>query len=996
MDDSRSADSDPPVFRLLGAVELVGETGDVRALPGRQQTVLAALLIRVNRVVGIDQLVDAIWEREPPSTARTQVQFCIHALRQEFGRLGVPAKIVTQAPGYRIDVAEQHLDSYRFEQTVATARAQAQDSGAPCAVATLRQALGLWRGPLLDGASPALREQAAWLEELRIEVLEECIALELDLGRHRDLVGELRTLVVEHPMRDQFRYQLMLALYRAGRPWDALEVYRAGRVFMVEELGLDPSEKLQQLEAAILAEDKSLLLVEDTPVRAGPAAAAPRPRQLPADIPDLTGQDEVVGRLLGLLAGQPAAEGGRNTVSIVNITGKAGVGKSALAVHLAHRLAETSFADGQLYISLAATEAQPVSAHEALGQFLRTLGVGGSSLPDTEADRAATYRNLLADRRMLVVLEDPVSEAQVVPLLPGVPSCAVLVTSRARLTGLPGAHLVHVDVLNNEQARALLSRLIGQQRVDREPAEANALVEAVGGLPLALRIVGARLAARPHWSLRSMAQRLADETRRLDELAHGEMGVRGTLLLTYNSLDPQSATLLRRLGVLNAETLPSWLALAVLDDDGWHVFDLADRLLDTQLLDIVMSETVSTPRYRFHDLIRTFARERLRTEEDATVAEEVLRRVLGGWLALAERAHCQLYGGDFTALHGDAPRWPVPAEYVDEVVADPLTWYERERVNIGSALAQAADAGLDELCWDLAVTLVSVFEVRSYFDDWEHTHQNALRATRKAGNTRGTAALQCSLGSLYFSQNRLAQARQVLLPALAAFTELGDVHGLALVRKNLGLLDRKAGETARAMDNHQLALDGFAEAGDLVGQAAVLGQMAQLELDSGEYHRTLELLEQAVAACETIKSPRIMSQMQYKRAQVHLDLGDYESAYRISYDVLDLVRSCGDLQGESYALQLMGVVQTHRGNLAEAAELLDRSIVLCERNHDRVSAAKSLLDLARVDGLRGAVELARMRVERSLVTFTEYGLHRWVEKAVEMLQKNQVVESSAR
>ena len=974
------------VFRVLGPFELVGYDGEVHVPPGRQQLVLAALLIRVNLVVSIDQLVDAIWETTPPTTARAQVHYCVHALRQEFTRLRLPAQIVTQSPGYRLEVDESHVDWCLFRDMVTEARESSDHGDKAASTALLKRALELWRGPVLAGFPSQLQVRLTWLEELHTEVLEECVRLQLELGRHREVIGKLRQLVAENPLNETFRGALMLALYRSDRSSEALEVYNSGRAHLIDEVGLEPGEKLQQLQTAILAEDKSLLDPETDGT--GPVGSArPKgwwvtPRQLPADIPDLTGRDDLIAALVAVLDQSEPGSGPRSA-SIVNVTGKAGVGKTVLAVRVAHQVG-ASYPDGQLYVDLGASQEQPPTPHCVLGALLRSLGVDGASIPDGIADRSAMYRSILADRRVLVVLEDAVCDAQVLPLLPASHLCAVLVTSRTLLAGLPGVFVAQVEVLDEGDSRRLLARQLDDARIEREPAQARALVKATGGLPLALRIVGARLAARPQWSLQSMVDRLADERRRLDELAYGELTVRSSLMLSYAGLDLPAARLLDRVSVLELESLTAWAAGAALDEDGQPTCDLLDRLADAQLLDTAL-DSASTPRYRFHDLIRVFARERLR-EHEPTIAHDVLSRVAGGWLTMAERAHCQLYGGDFTTLHGSAHRWPVPVDHLDGVAADPLRWFEQERVNVIKIVAQAADLGLDELCWDLSVTLVSLFEVRSSFDEWHRTHEDSLRATLAAGNVRGTAALRCSLGSLYLTQNRLDEACSVLRPAFDSFRELDDQLGLAMTSRNLGMLDRRTGAADSARTHCQRAYDGFAAVLDPAGQAAVLCQLAQLDLDARDHARAVSTLQQAKQIAGTLTSRRIQAQIHYKLGKVLTASGDYDQASRAISTALDLVRGSGDLLGECYVTQAMGVLQAYRGRLTEATRLLRKAVAGCERNYDRVGVARCLLDLARIEQVRGHLSTARAMATQASATFIEFDLPDWVTKAENILE----------
>jgi DNA-binding SARP family transcriptional activator len=557
-------DRTEPVYRLLGPLE-VGRGGTNAVIrPGRQEIVLCVLLLNANRVVGIDRLIDAVWDTDPPATARTQVQICVSALRRNLGRIGLPTSIVTKSPGYLMRVADDELDTQVFAARVAGADDAVRAGDPATAADLLASALALWRGPALAGLdSPALQGIAVQLDERRLSATETRVDLELRLGRHRQLVDELGELVDAHPLRERLRGFLMLALYRSGRQADALDVYRTGRALLIDQLGLEPGDELRALEATILAGGPDLV-----PADRGPARVSPASSQLPTDVGDITGRDDLVMAIEQALRARD-----RPGTRVVVLAGKPGVGKSALALHVAHRL-RTDFPDGQLYRDLGGVRSTPASPLEALGRFLRAVGVPGEAVPEDLDERAELYRQVLATRRMLVVLDDVADESQIRPLLPGTGDSVVLVTSRARLAGLPGTHRFEVDVLDAEQALALLANVLGKDRIAAEPAAAHALFRLVGGLPLAMRIVAARLAARPHWSLAWMLERLSDERRRLDELAHGDLMVRASLAMTYDGLDPQARRLLRLLSMFDGASFPGWFAAALLDIDFYAAFDL--------------------------------------------------------------------------------------------------------------------------------------------------------------------------------------------------------------------------------------------------------------------------------------------------------------------------------------------------------------------------------------------------------------------------------------
>ncbi len=934
-----------PLFRILGPLQVaVDGRHDFTIPPGRQHVVLGVLLLEANRVVSIDHLIDAVWDDDPPATARTQVQICVSRLRNRLVAAGCAA-IVTKPPGYLMPVRPGELDAQLFAGLCAEADAAARAGRTEEAAEILGRAVGLWRGPALDGIdSHIVRAKATELDERRLAAMESHVDLQLQLGRHHKLIGELSTLVSEHPLRERMRGQLMLALYRSGRQAEALDTYRHGRELMIEQLGLEPGEELRRLEGSILAGEAGVPQADAPPERAPRTVGEPEvrvPLQLPTDIADFTGRGELVERMVHRLT--DPAEG--YATRVVVLAGKPGVGKSALAVHVAHRLGDGHFPDGQLYCDLGGSRTEPTGALDVLGRFLRALGVPGEAVPEAADERAEMYRHLLARRRILVVIDDAASEAQVRPLLPGSGSSAVVVTSRARLTGLAGVRVCDVDVFDQDEAVGMLASVVGAERVAAERAAAEALIRLVGRLPLALRIVAARLGARPHWSLAWMLERLSDERRRLDELAHGEMMVRASLALTYDGLEPPARRLLGLLGALDGQSFPNWVAAALLDADYLDAADLLEVLVDAQMVEVAGVDITGGPRYKLHGLIRLFAREQLERHESDGSREAAVGRVAGGWLALGDAAHRRIYGGDFTVLHGTAPRWHPPRSYLDRVLVDPLAWLESEHANLCSAVSLSADAGLAEACWDLAVSLVTLFETRCYFDDWERTHRVALAAAAKQGNRRGVAALRCSLGSLCLSRNQLPAAEEELVPALRELEELGDRHGIALAQRNLALLAQTRDETEQAHRRYTAALAGFRAVGDLVGQAHVLGQVAQLELDRGEPAPAGRHLADALAICQEVGHHRVEVQIRYKMSELMLREGRPDDARDVLVDLLGTVREWGDIVGESRILRRLGQVTVRLGQADVAERLLTEALLACEQTMDRAGADAIRSDL---------------------------------------------------
>ncbi|MEU9577156.1 AfsR/SARP family transcriptional regulator [Streptomyces chilikensis] len=1005
-----------PSFRILGPLQVHGTGGPLRVPPGRQEVILAALLLEANRVVGTGYLVDLIWEDVPPETARTQVQICVSRLRKLLAGADAEVSITTRAPGYVLHTDERNVDAALFTAGVSRARRLRERGETERSVEELRAAVALWQGDCLPGLdSGPLANKARQLNEERLTAVELRIQLELALGRHDRLVGELQMLTHEHPLRERLRGQLMQALYWSGRQAEALEVFRTGRRLLDEELGLEPGRELRELESAILTgtlappagptstvpapagpapagpsqagEERAAQArpraggearQEEPPAPAGPSGQEAVPHQLPAATADFVADAAQLAALEEALTGGPE----RTAVGLAAVTGKPGTGKSALAVQVAHRLSDSAFPDGQLYCDLRGTTGAPVAPVEVLGRFLRALGIPGQLVPESLDERAEMYRSRLASRRVLVVLDDAASERQVLPLLPGSRRCAVLVTSRARLTALPGAHRVELDVLGEDRALELLARIVGRERVAAEAVAAEALVRTVGRLPLALRIVAARLAARPHWSLASMVQRLADERHRLDELAHGEMTMRASLALTYDGLAPQDRRLLRLLSMAQAPTLPSWLAGALLDDGRPFPSDLMEPLVDVQMLDVAGVERSGGFRYRFHEIIRVYAREQLAFDPPGERGV-ALARMGGGWMYLAQQAHRKLYGGDFTVLHGDAPRWEPPAVYTQELLGDPLSWLEAEQAALCRMVEHAAEEGLHDLCWDLATTLVTLFEVRGLYDLWEQTHLCALAAARKAGNLRGTAAVRASLGSLYMSRSQFDAARQALNSALDVFQALDEPTGEALCRRDLALIARTGGDDASALELYARSLADFDRAGDVVGRAIVLTQSAHIRMRRGEFEAAQTQLDEALDTYDAVGYAGGRARTLRRVGQLLLQQGKCDLAVLTFTEVLELCRDSGDVIGEGHLLRDLGHAFFVMGRPDRARDFFDRAVTARERVMDFGGGALARLDLARL--LEGEPGRARELLAPAVEVFQDRGMVRELTEARRLL-----------
>ena len=946
-------------FGVLGPLEVTAAGRPVPVAGRSQRELLGVLLLHANRIVPVDFMVESLWLGTPPRSARRQVQNSVGRLRRTLVVGGVPPRTLeTQPGGYLLRAAPGELDTLSFGRHVEDGRRLAGTGRPTEAAARLRAALALWRGtPLADLNGHFAVVQARRLEADRITVLEECLALDLRLGRHHEVVGELSALVEEHPLRERPRALLMTALHHSGRTAEALEEYHRTRATFVAELGLEPSAELREVERAILTRtlDRS------------PEPRRVPPRQLLPDIADFTGRDDLATRLEELLR----AAGDSTAVTVVTIAGQAGVGKTALAVHLGHRLTG-DFPDGQLYVDLrGGGQARPAEPVEVLARFLRALGAHGSEIPQTLEERAAEYRSALADRRMLVVLDNAVDEAQVRPLIPGAPRCAVLVTSRSRLAGLPSSRLVELGVLETGQAVDLLDRIIGGDRAGMEPEAARELARLCGHLPLALRIAGARLATHPGRPLAELVSRLADERSRLDELTYGDLEVRTGLSFSHRRLSPASRRLFHLLGHLYAPEFAGWVCAALLDVTRAEAAPLIEELVSAQLL-----QPAGASRYRLHDLVRLFARESCEEEPRPAIA-----RALGGWLALAEQAHIAVSGGDFATLHGTAPRWTRDLPGLPE---DPLAWYDTERLNLMMAVHQAASADLDELCWDLVASTYTLLLTRGHNDDWEETLNTALACTRRTGNARGTATMLMGHGLLGAYRQDYAHAAGALEESVRTFRELGERQGLVYALGVAAHVDGMLGRFDHAVMLHEEALETHRASGDLGAEVLLLRSLGQLLVEIGRLDQARPHLERALVAGRD-GDRRIHAEVLYWLGQLHLAAGEPEQAEPAFKEMLVIAEELADPREEAEARYGLGLVRLRTGALGAAAGLFRQALALNRPLGEPLTDGRIRTALGLVHHRHGEFQQAIGYLTEAAGIFDEIGAPLWRARAYRAL-----------
>ncbi|WP_344883417.1 AfsR/SARP family transcriptional regulator [Nonomuraea antimicrobica] len=982
-------------IRILGPLE--ASWGDVPIKLGgpRQQTVLAMLLLGAERVIPVGRLIEAVWDDDPPSTAREQIQICVSGLRRALVGADGEHLLRTRSPGYVFRLDTCTLDARVFDAGVREGR-EALSAGEPAAAAvSLRRALSLWRGTALSSVSSAVVQQSvAHLNERRLSVLEECIEIELNAGLCQDLVGELVALTQDHPLRERLRALHMTALYRTGRQAEALEVYRKTRAVLADELGIEPSSNLRRLHQAML-EGRPIMesaVAGSAPVEpppppaepgppqivirpAAPPLAAPPPppghkvpRLLPATIPDFTGRTRVIDQMLAEMTDATAVG---EALPVTVLYGQGGAGKTTVAVHMAHRMA-TEFPDGQLFAQLQ-SGSRRVDPVDVLGRFLRALGVSGPALPEGGEERAEIYRDLLSKRRMLIVLDDAMSEEQIIPLLPGNPECSVLVTSRRRLTGLPTARRLEIGTMSLRSSVVLLGRILGRERVAAEREAAERLCRRCGCLPLALRIVAARLAARPHWSIAAMVERLRDESHRLDELNHGDMGLRASISLSYDALSAPARRLFRLLALSEAPSFAAWVGAPLLQADPLRAEDLLEELAEAYLLDIEPAPAPEPVRYRFHDIMRSFALERLLACESADERRAALERLIGALLYLTEEAHRREYAGDYLLPTGSASRWELPASYTSRALGDPLSWYRQERTSILAGVRQAAACGLEH-AWSLALSAVPLFESQAYFSNWRTTHETALKAACRAGDLQGEAAMRYSLGSLHLVQRAGAEAAAQFDRAIKLYEQLGDQYGAALVLRYIAYLDRQNGDLELSLARWEEALKTFQVVGDRVAEAYVLHNMAQVKLDLGAGDEAYALLVRAARICEETGNRRVGAQVQHRLGVLHHLHGELDRAADVYRRVLDLVRATGDRIGACHALLGLASVDIERGELWRARRTLKEVRDLAVSVGDPAMGSRVALAMARVELSEGELHAAAAHADRAVHDFGVAGL----------------------
>jgi DNA-binding SARP family transcriptional activator/Tfp pilus assembly protein PilF len=910
-------------FRLLGAVEAFVSGHRIDIGPARQQCVLAALLVDANAPVPVDRLVDRVWGERPPQRAVGTLHSYLTRIRRALARADGVA-IVRRSGSYVLTVDEHAVDLHRFRHLVALARA----GDGVHARESFEEALGLWRSEAFTGLD------TPWIAMVRQQLERERLAAELDhndlalrLGRHTAVLTGLRLQAAEHPLDERLVGQLMLALYRSGHQAEALEQFEHTRRLLAEELGSDPGPPLRRLHEAILRGEVD---------HVAPVATATTGRNdLPGDLADFTGRAAEVRQVLADIP--DAGDGSATPVVIQAIDGMAGVGKTALAVHLAHLLADR-YPDAQLFIDLQghAADRPATDPMTVLDTLLRALGVPGDRIPTDLAERAALWRAELAARRVLVVLDNAAGSSQVRPLLPGTSRSLVLITSRRRLLGLEIARVLSLNLLPHPDAIALFAAVVGDDRAAREPEAIDEVVALCGYLPLAIRIAAARLRSRPTWTVHHLAQRLAQGRQRLSELSTGDSSVAAAFALSYDHLTAEQQRLFRLLGLAPGADFDVYAATALVDGD----LDRTDHLLE-QLVDVHLLDEPRPGRYRFHDLMREHARAvaaRTDSEPDRSAA---LGRLFDYYLDTATAAAEHLGPVEPTADPVHPPRH-VP-QCADSAQA--LARLDTERATLTAVVLHSCDAEPHARRWLLAHTLWRFYFIRGHLDDWLTTHRSALHAARQVGDRPAEAAILKSLGTAYWQASRLPDALAQYQRALTLYRQLGDRRGEAAVLGNLGLIYDRQGRYPEAIDHHLHGLALYRALGDYRGEGTTLSNLGLIYERLGRYDEALDHCEQALVLVCKSGDRWAEGQTLVHIGLIQQRLGHHAEALRCQRQALALVRELGDRQREGQVLANLGHVHSLMGDHIHALDHLRQALDITRETADRAEGINVLNNL---------------------------------------------------
>ncbi|MEU7181232.1 MULTISPECIES: AfsR/SARP family transcriptional regulator [Streptomyces] len=977
----------PVEIFVLGPVCLGSRQRRIALRSDKERCVLASLALAVGRPVALDTLVGRLWDGDPPDRARQAVHTYVSRLRSDLRRAhastgthtdattGTSAPAITHhAHTYTLDADPDRIDWHRFQRLATQARSLSHDGDDEAAAALLHEAERLWHGEALAGLPGSWSERTRTsLAEKRLGVASSRIAMELRLRRFSDLVGDLSSLAGQYPDDESLLGQLMVAYYGCGRHADALRVHEEARRRLRAELGAVPGEELTRIHRHILHRGPLEDLLPGAAADHGTPSAAP-PRNLPRHIP-LIGRHTEMRRLRaavdavmnsGAGSGMDSGGGG-HIVALEAISGMAGVGKTAMAVSAAHLLGER-FPDGQLYLDLRAhAQVQdPLSAGAALAVLLRLMGVPADGIPSDIEERTALWRTVLTRRRMVIVLDDAAGTAQVRPLLPGSSPSLVIITSRRRLSGLPGARTLALDVLPPDDAVALFREFAGADRTrESDVREIARIVGLCGYLPLAIEIVANRFSARPSWTLRILRDRLSRGPGRLGEFRDGNSEIARAFELSYQTLTVDQRSMFRRLGLhLGAEFGPHAAASLTglpLDQAEWHL----ETLLHCHLL-----QEPAPNRYRFHDLLGEYARVLAFSEDSAEERDAALRRLIDFYLFAAVRADTLLYPRRFrlpVQEMADLALSPLP---VWRSAEDAKDWLTTERSNLLTAERHARTHGAPDRAALLSHALAGFLDAECHWTDTVRMHRHAVDHWERADDRRALRLALLDLGATHANTSDYAQAAETGRRALALARAAGDTDTTAAALRALGVLHWHLGENDEALALYEETLEIQLASGNAWDLARTQNNIAISFLSLGDHHRARKYFHEAIENFQLSGDQRNLAKTLNNFGDLHTLLGEQRLARQTYEESLRIAKSSGSHSDQATIQANLAGFLAATGDVELALDMYQECLFIFRRLGDRKNEANSLIGLGRVHHLLGrpaeaatyhgkALELAR-------------------------------------
>jgi DNA-binding SARP family transcriptional activator/tetratricopeptide (TPR) repeat protein len=927
----------PTGIRVTALGSLAAYSGSAEIeIPPTGRALLGLLAVQSHQVVGHDEIVDVLWGDHPPRTCRSLIHVYVRQLRgllepQRARR--APAQTIALAPGgYRLELGVDQLDVATFDHLVGRAGAAHGAGDLDQAEVLLARALRLWRGPVLADGGGWVRTHPAVvaLGQRRLAATLAYADAALERGRADEVLVALRAVAPDEPLHEGLHSRLMLALAGTGEQAAALQVYLTMRARLAEDLGIEPGPELAEAYLRVLRQQQGRPgAAAGGPAGTGPAET-PVPAQLPATVADFTGREEHLGALAAALE----EANGRSTV-IAAIVGTAGVGKTALAVHWAHQVRDR-YADGQLYVNLRGyANGPPLRPIEALARFLHALGIPSEAVPVELHEASALFRSLVADKRMLILLDNANHPDQVRPLLPGGSGCHVVITSRDRLAGLvarDGARPLSLDVLTPNESHVLLGRLIGVGRVLGELTATADLAELCAWLPLALRIAAANIASQPRHTVTTYTNQLREGNRLAALVVAGdeETAVRAAFDLSYTALPAPAQRLFRLLGLAPGPDVTAEAAAALADIDVTEAARMVDQLASANLLDQHVPG-----RYGLHDLMRLYAVERATAEETDGARADARARLFDLYLQRVHAGARRLYDGPLRLALPPSPRGGV--EFRDDASAS--AWLDAERGNLMAAIAHAHSEGPPEFAWLLADGLRGYFLLRMYTVDWLAAARAGLEAAEAAGDLRGQAASLVSLGVLHARMSRHLDANVHLYGALDLARRAGWLQAVAVSLSNIGAVYVELGRLAEAAEPLRESIETAREIGLTYTAAAALSNRGYVNLHLGRLAEAMADFNESVSTLETAGLRDGRGQVRGNLGETCHMLGHLEMALEHITASLAAHRSSGNRASESVTLRVMSRVLADAGRLGEALAVAERAVTTAaEAGHTRNEA----------------------------------------------------------